>query len=128
MDATLVERDDLAAPITGLPNKSPSDHALAAVKAALSLVPIVGGSIASLIADHIPMSTQRSLEVAVGEVVRVRAVEHKSVSIDDTHDVSCLPREVDDASFGTQMRCSAGNTGINARPTFGMKPGTDGGA
>jgi hypothetical protein len=49
-------------------NKSSSDHALAAVKAALSLVPIVGGSVASLIGDYIPMSTQRSLEVAVGEL------------------------------------------------------------
>jgi hypothetical protein len=41
-----------------------SDHALAVIKAALNAVPIVGGSIASLIGDYVPLSTQRSLETA----------------------------------------------------------------
>src|SRR6266852_674144 len=41
-----------------------SDHALIVIKAALNAVPIVGGSIASLIDDYIPLSTQRSIEIA----------------------------------------------------------------
>jgi hypothetical protein len=38
------------------------DHALATVKAALNLVPVVGGAIASLIGDYVPSSTQRAIE------------------------------------------------------------------
>ncbi len=41
------------------------DHALAAFKAAVGIVPGVGGAIASLIGDYIPTSTQRNLEKAV---------------------------------------------------------------
>lgn len=40
------------------------DHALAAVKAALSLVPGFGGAIASLIGDYVPLSTQKGVERA----------------------------------------------------------------
>jgi len=44
----------------------PLDHALAIVKAALSLDPYgVGGSIASLISDYVPNSRQKALEKAV---------------------------------------------------------------
>jgi hypothetical protein len=39
----------------------PSDHALIAIKAALNAVPAVGGAIASLIGDYVPLSTQRSV-------------------------------------------------------------------
>jgi hypothetical protein len=39
-----------------------SDHALIVIKAGLNAVPIVGGSIASLIDDYVPLSTQRSIE------------------------------------------------------------------
>jgi hypothetical protein len=39
-----------------------SDHALALLKAATNLVPYVGGAIASLIADYVPSSTQRSID------------------------------------------------------------------
>ncbi len=45
-----------------------TDHALAILKAGLNAVPIVGGSIASLIGDYIPSSTQRALQAAVEEL------------------------------------------------------------
>jgi hypothetical protein len=41
---------------------SSKDHALAVIKAALNLIPSVGGALASLIGDYIPTSTQRSVE------------------------------------------------------------------
>jgi len=41
-----------------------SDHALIVIKAGLNAVPVVGGSIASLIGDYVPLSTQRSIERA----------------------------------------------------------------
>lgn len=50
--------------------KKPSDHALAIVKAGISAVPIVGGSIASLIGDYIPSSTQRSIEQAIDDLTQ----------------------------------------------------------
>ena len=40
----------------------PSDHALIAIKAALNAVPYVGGAVASLIGDYVPLSTQRSID------------------------------------------------------------------
>ena len=40
------------------------DHALAAAKAALNFVPVVGGSIASLISDYVPTAQQRAQAVA----------------------------------------------------------------
>ena len=43
-------------------NHTKSDHALIVIKAALNAVPIVGGSIASLIGDYVPLSTQKSIE------------------------------------------------------------------
>ena len=48
-----------------------SDHALITIKAAINAVPIVGGSIASLISDYVPLSTQRSIERTM-ELLRVR--------------------------------------------------------
>ena len=41
-----------------------ADHALIAIKAVLNAVPVVGGALASLIGDYIPLSTQRSIEKA----------------------------------------------------------------
>ena len=41
------------------------DHALAVVKAGLNLVPGVGGAIASLVGDYVPLSTQRGIERTV---------------------------------------------------------------
>lgn len=43
----------------------PSDHLLIAIKAALNAVPTIGGAIASLVGDYIPLSTQRSVERTV---------------------------------------------------------------
>lgn len=54
--------------------KSKADHALAAVKAGLSAIPVVGGAIASLIGDYVPTSTQRSIEAAL-EMLRARIAE-----------------------------------------------------
>lgn len=45
--------------------KSVSDHALAIVKAGISVVPICGGPLASLIGDYVPTATQRSIERAM---------------------------------------------------------------
>jgi hypothetical protein len=49
----------------------PSDHALIVFKAALNAVPTVGGAIASLIGDYVPLSTQQSIERAT-ELLRDR--------------------------------------------------------
>jgi hypothetical protein len=46
-------------------SKTPKDHVLAIIKAGLHLVPHVGGSIASLIEDYVPSSTERSIEKAI---------------------------------------------------------------
>jgi hypothetical protein len=42
--------------------KTAGDHALAVIKAGLNAVPVVGGSIASLIGDYIPTATQKTIE------------------------------------------------------------------
>ena len=42
--------------------KKTSDNVLAAVKAGLNAVPFVGGSIASLLGDYLPSSTQKNIE------------------------------------------------------------------
>lgn len=42
-----------------------ADHILIAIKAALNAVPYVGGPIASLIGDYVPLSTHRSIERTV---------------------------------------------------------------
>jgi hypothetical protein len=42
--------------------KTNPDHALSVIKAGISLVPIVGGAISSLIGDYVPAATQRSIE------------------------------------------------------------------
>src|SRR5271170_7009379 len=44
---------------------SPRDHALAVLKAALNLIPNVGGALASLIGDYVPTSTQRSIDKTI---------------------------------------------------------------
>ena len=54
--------------------KSKSDHTLALVKASLSAIPVVGGSIASLVGDYIPSSTERSIDRAL-ELLRNRLEE-----------------------------------------------------
>jgi len=46
-------------------SKTNSEHALAIFKAGVSAVPIVGGSIASLIGDYIPSATEKSITQAI---------------------------------------------------------------
>jgi hypothetical protein len=43
-------------------SKTKKDHVIAVIKAGLNAVPVVGGSIASLIDDYVPTSTERSIE------------------------------------------------------------------
>ena len=47
-------------------SKSKGEHALAIFKAGISAVPYVGGSIATLIDEYAPDSTQRSINRATG--------------------------------------------------------------
>ncbi|MCY3829855.1 MAG: hypothetical protein OXF89_12030 [Rhodospirillaceae bacterium] len=54
--------------------KDPSEHALAAIKAGLSLVPGVGGALASLVSDYIPTATEKSRARAT-ELLRKRLNE-----------------------------------------------------
>ena len=54
--------------------KSKSDHTLALAKAGLSAIPVVGGSIASLVGDYIPTATQKSIDRAL-ELLRNRLEE-----------------------------------------------------
>lgn len=51
--------------------KEPKDHALALVKAGVSAVPIVGGTIASLIGDYIPTATQKSIVKSI-DILKAR--------------------------------------------------------
>jgi hypothetical protein len=46
-------------------SKAPRDHVIAAIKAALNAIPLVGGSIASLIGDYVPTSTERGIRRAL---------------------------------------------------------------
>ena len=58
--------------------KSAGDHSLAAIKAGISLVPIFGGSIASLINDYIPTSTQRLLDEFMADLgTRLKTLEDR---------------------------------------------------
>lgn len=41
-----------------------TDHALIAIKAGLNAIPVVGGALASLISDYLPLSTHKSIEQA----------------------------------------------------------------
>lgn len=50
--------------------KETRDHILATIKAGVSAVPFVGGSVASLIGDYVPTATQRSIERGM-EMLRV---------------------------------------------------------
>ena len=45
---------------------STKDHALAAIKAGLNLIPVVGDALASLIGDYVPTSTQAAIEQTTG--------------------------------------------------------------
>jgi hypothetical protein len=54
--------------------KKPKDHILAIIKAGVSAVPIVGGSVASLIGDYIPTATQKSVEKGI-DILKSRLEE-----------------------------------------------------
>jgi len=45
--------------------KTRGEHAIAVVKAGISAVPLVGGTIASLLSDYVPTATQRSIKEAI---------------------------------------------------------------
>jgi len=51
--------------------KTRSDHVLAIVKAGVAAVPVVGGTVSSLIGDYIPSATQKAIEQSI-EFLRVR--------------------------------------------------------
>lgn len=65
----------------------PSDHALIAIKAALNAVPMVGGSIASLIGDYVPLSTQRSIEQAT------ELLQKKLISLEGRIDADAVNKD-----------------------------------
>lgn len=65
----------------------PSDHALIAMKAALNALPIVGGSIASLVGDYVPISTQRSIEKAT------ELLQNKLISLEGRIDVDAVNKD-----------------------------------
>ena len=67
--------------------KSKSEHALALVKAGLSGIPVVGGSIASLVGDYVPTATQKSQDRA-SELLRSRLEE-----LDDRIDLEAVDRQ-----------------------------------
>ena len=49
----------------GVMGKEPRDHVLAVVKAGVSAVPVVGGTIASLIGDYIPTATEKTIRESI---------------------------------------------------------------
>jgi hypothetical protein len=71
-------------------HKRPTEHALAVVKAAVNAIPVVGGSLGSLIGDYIPTSTQKNTQKAIdllgdklaalGERIDVNAVDNDEFS------------------------------------------------
>ena len=67
--------------------KNKSDHALALIKAGLSGIPVVGGSIASLVGDYIPSATQKSIDRAL-EFLRSRLEQ-----LDDRIDVEAVDKD-----------------------------------
>ncbi len=68
-------------------SKAPQDHVIALIKAGLNAVPYVGGSIASLIGDYVPTSTQRSIEKAV------KLLGEKLASLEGRIDVEAVNKE-----------------------------------
>ena len=58
--------------------KQVSDHAISVIKAGLSAVPVVGGAIASLIGDYVPKATDRSIGMAIEELIqRIGSLESR---------------------------------------------------
>jgi len=62
-----------------MPSKTTGEHALAIVKAGLAAVPVVGGSISSLVGDYVPTHTQNAIEQAVENLAeRLRTLEQQN--------------------------------------------------
>lgn len=55
-------------------SKTKSEHALAVFKSGVSAIPIVGGSVASLIGDYIPTATEKSIKNAI-ELLEERLIK-----------------------------------------------------
>lgn len=68
-------------------DKSKGDHVLALFRAGISAVPIVGGSIASLVGDYIPSSTQRRIEQAI------EFFDSRLREVNDRVDIESINRE-----------------------------------
>jgi hypothetical protein len=66
---------------------SKKDHTLAAIKASLNLIPVVGGALASLIGDYVPMSTQTAIERTT------RLLSEKLDSLQGRIDVGAVNKE-----------------------------------
>jgi hypothetical protein len=64
-----------------------TDHALAFVKAAINVVPGIGGAVASLIGDYVPSSTQRATERAM------KLLGEKLASLEGRIDVDAVNKE-----------------------------------
>lgn len=62
--------------------KTKSKHTLAIIKAGISAVPIIGGSISSLIGDYIPTATQKSIELAVQDLQAKLEKLEKRIDVD----------------------------------------------
>jgi hypothetical protein len=71
-------------------SKAPRDHVIAAIKAALSAVPFVGGSIASLISDYVQTSTERGIRRALA------LLEEKLMALNGRIDIDAV--KMDDFS------------------------------
>ena len=80
--------------------RSTADHVLAVTKAALNFVPLVGGSVASLISDYVPTSTQRSLEQAA------RMLSEKIHDLEQRIDIEAVNKEDFAELFNGLLRVS----------------------
>lgn len=64
-----------------------SDHVLAIAKAAIAAIPVVGGSIASLIGDYVPTAHQRSVDAALAMLAQ------QTAALADRIDADAIDRE-----------------------------------
>jgi hypothetical protein len=68
-------------------HKALTDHGIAAAKALLNAIPVVGGSLASLVGDYIPTSTELARENAIA------LLQEKLVALGDRIDVEAVDKE-----------------------------------
>jgi hypothetical protein len=67
--------------------KTKTDHVLSVIRASVSLIPVVGGSISSLIGDYIPTATQRSIEEAL------KLLSEKLTALQDRIDTETINKD-----------------------------------